>query len=842
MAVDKAVPLCLPDNQTWDAEEQCIHINEGAPRNKLQLCEEGLNIIKSIDHSTVVVCITGPVRSGKSFLLSQIQNGGRFDVHHGTTSKTTGIWIASPECTVMRNGHPARLIFLDTEGLGSLNTSDGNEDNTWERKLLALSLLLSSYFIFNSQGTPSYDDLLKLGFLASFSEFVKKAKMPQRRGRHTTHQSNTSLPDFLWLIRDAILQPELKNKPCTWSNYIKETILQNRNASSPDQRNQIRKSMIDTFGEIDAESLPFPSIDRVVIQTLDSPEGISNLNPTFNDALQHITTKINESANVKKEVGKVLKGRDLADLLQAYVNVLNTPNGIIDVESAWDCLTAAKEAERLYANEMRAIQMPCEEEQVDACHLIATDKTLTLISSKTGKCSASDIEFYTAKFNAQIKEKLRSCHVKNEELPRSMCKKIKKKMKTKYLQQTNVADLKDVKKARQGALQEYQKSARGPAKMVMLNELESLVSEFEERAGNILSEKFFDQAVSLYRDEIRKLKLPCSNRQLNKLHRSACSKAESFYTNMIGNDGNRLISDRRSQLLTEIENEKSIIADNNSRLSQESCDDLMRSLRNEHLKPIIDNLGTGSNIQDLKDGFERVLNHYDRGAVGPRSQYVRKTAVEDVETLIKESQRTLIQRGMHKAKEFYTQQLYNLPLPCSEEYLYRTDRTCLGPAKERFKFYCTGCPSEVCEKSLQTLTWELKGIFDTRKFEIHAISKEDLRKQIERLERDYRLDDTLQNSSQRNEDNVKIIHSQILREFKQSARGVGVDEFYEETKSRYQQTQAQRRKEDKVRNDLLWAGGALAFSMLAYGVSKFFETSDDDKERKTSRRSSPRKY
>ena len=61
---------------------------------------------------------------------------------------TKGIWIWNkPLLGTMENGETINIIVMDTEGIGALD-----EDSTHDSKIFALSVLLSSMFIYNSLG------------------------------------------------------------------------------------------------------------------------------------------------------------------------------------------------------------------------------------------------------------------------------------------------------------------------------------------------------------------------------------------------------------------------------------------------------------------------------------------------------------------------------------------------------------------------------------------------------------------------------------------------------------------------------------------------------------------
>ena len=85
-----AVPLCIPNNYQWEESESRLVPSHGVKRSKLLPCEEGLNILRSIKGPPCVVCVVGPARTGKSYLLSQLQ-GSNFPLGHTMKAETMGM-------------------------------------------------------------------------------------------------------------------------------------------------------------------------------------------------------------------------------------------------------------------------------------------------------------------------------------------------------------------------------------------------------------------------------------------------------------------------------------------------------------------------------------------------------------------------------------------------------------------------------------------------------------------------------------------------------------------------------------------------------------------------------
>ena len=126
----------------------------GAKRDKLIVVDEAIQLLKSINKPVGVLSIAGPYRSGKSYVLSRLLGKSNvFELGHTMDAKTFGIWMGTSvlEC----DSHV--IVLLDTEGIDAC-TASGQEDT----RIFVLTLLLSSYFIYNSKGVVNKSDLDKM--------------------------------------------------------------------------------------------------------------------------------------------------------------------------------------------------------------------------------------------------------------------------------------------------------------------------------------------------------------------------------------------------------------------------------------------------------------------------------------------------------------------------------------------------------------------------------------------------------------------------------------------------------------------------------------------------------
>ena len=84
-------------------------------------------------------------------------------------------------------------IIIDTEGLGAVD-----ETNNHDSRIFLFSLLLSSYFIYNSVGSIDENALNNLNLIINLASSIQKK---------SENKYDISLyPAFLWIVRDFTLQ------------------------------------------------------------------------------------------------------------------------------------------------------------------------------------------------------------------------------------------------------------------------------------------------------------------------------------------------------------------------------------------------------------------------------------------------------------------------------------------------------------------------------------------------------------------------------------------------------------------------------------------------------------
>lgn len=829
-----AVPLCLPTNCRWDQEHQTVSFDTTAERGRLVLCPGGLDILRAICKPVVVICITGPARSGKSFLLSQILDGIQFEVGHGTTAKTTGIWIASTDKFVTKSGQDAAVILLDTEGLCSVSAMDNNTDATWEKKLFTLSLLISSYFIFNSQGTPTFRDLDKLGFVGKLTDYLKSSRACKKDGRFNPLDSS---PDFLWLVRDAHLQPEVQEERCSWGRFLKESVLKTRHDRRNDPTDLIRKAVVKTFGKIDAHGLPFPSADPNVLQNLGSPGSTNMTQPAFNRSIRSVKKKIFAVAKEKTFNGRVVSGKDLADFIEIFVEQLNSETGIIDAEITYECFMALEEAEALYTNQMEFLRekMPCSSLEVNECHDDAKKRASRAISNRTQLSPQFARELYTRKSDQIFERKLKIYQSENQRLSREQCQEVQKDLVSRYFQpifdDPSKFKVKNVKVANCKVFEVYDLMARGTerdkVRLEMVQEMAGRTLELEK----LVMHEAMKQALNVYELEMVVLELPCANNRLNEKHIEALHLAKSTFEELCSGGTTKFVTDYGRQLEADIHDKMGTIAENNDCLSLEYCQKIMDNLVKQHLDPLLKNLSHDS-YQTLTRTVHNILESYDSVAVGPRAEFVRKQAERDMNLRLKESQVQIAQITIRKALSIYKTHMQNLTLPCSEHRLYRADKEAREKAFGIFKSDVNNFPGSVIQRQEQQLRWDLDGNFSSLRAQNLSLSRQQCLRLVKDLEAKHGLHEVLGNPLLRDESSVRAKVRGIMRDYKWRSKlwdGPAADEIQKEIQTKYDDLLKQCSNESEEKIAAAVAGIAVAGGLAFWGLSKLFggKKSDD---------------
>lgn len=245
----RSVPLVLPSNFVYNPATRSVTKDNARPATGVYIVDEGLSFLRALQGPLAVLSIAGRARTGKSTVLSRLLGrSDAFAVGNGQRPQTIGIWLACE--TLKCDGF--QVVFLDCEGADSVHGS-GVRDNV----VYSLAMMLSSVFVYNTQGWPNAPDLDRLSFIAKLVQDIAN--------KGGEKDIKATFPHFVWLIRDLNDSPKLHGAdsqpvPCTWREYLlKEVLAQDESMDEEaTSRNRIRKRITSSFASLDCFKLSYP--------------------------------------------------------------------------------------------------------------------------------------------------------------------------------------------------------------------------------------------------------------------------------------------------------------------------------------------------------------------------------------------------------------------------------------------------------------------------------------------------------------------------------------------------------------------------------------------------------
>ena len=319
-----AMPLIISTQDRWDPHSCKLETDQqySQPQH-LQLVTDTLQLLRIINKPVAVLSICGPYRSGKSYFLSRLLGRpGAFPLGHRMQACTRGIWIA----TTVLECEQFATILLDTEGIDAPGASE-----TMAMSLLTVTTLLSSYLIYNSMKVPQKVDLDKMRCFTHLS----KSLLVQKGESMRAEVMRKFFPHFLWLLRDVTLTVTNRaGQTISATEFLHTCIL----ASQPGQPTELGKSLCSLFPSLECHTLPMPSINPKVIKNI--VEQQDRLKPAFNKAVDVLIQQILQQLMPKRAIDgvSVVDGSALAALASGYVDAINTPGALPDLEQGWQAI------------------------------------------------------------------------------------------------------------------------------------------------------------------------------------------------------------------------------------------------------------------------------------------------------------------------------------------------------------------------------------------------------------------------------------------------------------------------------------------------------------------------
>ena len=298
-------------------------VTTGPGGSQLIINKDVFPLLEEETRPITVVCVVGPYRTGKSYLLNRImKKKDGFALGSKVTAATKGIWLWKGDFF----DDPARaLILLDTEGLDDPEKGDASHD----MNLFVMSLMMSSLFIYNTKGTIDAKSIDGLRYAAEMGDFIRADTEDDDPGQNLAQH----LPNFIWAVRDFHLDTEIDGKKVTANGYLEHCLKTKPGVGKKiAEYNMIRDAIRNFFAERSCFVFPPPVSTPEQMHRLEELDE-KDLDPNFLVQADVFLGEV-QKAKTKYLNGTEMKGRSFALLAEQYATAVLKRD--ICIESTYD--------------------------------------------------------------------------------------------------------------------------------------------------------------------------------------------------------------------------------------------------------------------------------------------------------------------------------------------------------------------------------------------------------------------------------------------------------------------------------------------------------------------------
>ena len=299
-----------PSKLYKDAPLKLVDITE---EGQFELTSEGITFLSSLKNKSVsVLSITGPYRSGKSFLANLVMNKmAGFEVGSTTNACTKGLWVWGRPVDLENGG---KLIIIDSEGLGSV---EKDRNQYIDMKIFSLSVLLSSTLIYNTKYAINEERIEELSNAANLS---KRINISKDKKENLRRDFGDYFPDLVWVLRDFSLDKGNMSAKDYMENALQ--IVDCGKIEGGAAKNAAREVIKKNFRNRDCYTLIIPTTDEQKLKHLES-EPQSSLRREFLFEVKQMADKIKRTIKPKKINNIELDGEALFGILQSFIEAMN---------------------------------------------------------------------------------------------------------------------------------------------------------------------------------------------------------------------------------------------------------------------------------------------------------------------------------------------------------------------------------------------------------------------------------------------------------------------------------------------------------------------------------------
>ena len=158
--------------------DEAVQLIRVSPEGQFEVTMQGLSLLRSFQGPIAVLGVAGKFRTGKSYLLNRVilRTERGFGVAPTINACTKGIWMyGKPIRVTLKDGRDANLVVLDSEGLDAID-----QDASHDCRILALMMLLTSMFVYNSVGAIDENAISSLSLVINLTKHIRVRARPEK--------------------------------------------------------------------------------------------------------------------------------------------------------------------------------------------------------------------------------------------------------------------------------------------------------------------------------------------------------------------------------------------------------------------------------------------------------------------------------------------------------------------------------------------------------------------------------------------------------------------------------------------------------------------------------------
>nr|XP_020663595.1 guanylate-binding protein 1-like [Pogona vitticeps] len=394
-------PRTFPTTAQANDMEAPICLIENSPKEKLRINPEALEILRKIQQPVVVVAIVGLYRTGKSYLMNKL------------AGKDQGGWMGGL-VGWMNATHLCPSLQSNTE------------NDSW---IFALSVLLSSTFVYNSMSTINHYALEQMHYVTELTEHIKM-KTPNRNRSKSDDgfpdQFASFFPTFIWVVRDFTLQLALQDgRQITEDEYLENAL--ERKTDAPEKQDLPKKCLREYFPNRKCFVFDRPA-SRHDLQFLEHlPE--SKLSPEFMEQARRFCNYIYENAQAKViQGGHVVTGSLLGNLAESYTEAIRCgsipciENAVLALAQIENSAAVHEAVQRYEATADLMLMMPTEDlEELLRVHSSCEKEAIQVFMNRSFK---DEGQVFQEQLGNQLQSKLKELCRRNEQASSDRCQAV----------------------------------------------------------------------------------------------------------------------------------------------------------------------------------------------------------------------------------------------------------------------------------------------------------------------------------------------------------------------------------------------------------------------------------